>query len=299
MTKLRRSMMYVPGNKPGLMRDCMIYGADSIMFDLEDSVALDQKDAARNLVYNALTTLDLSNVETVVRINDLNGPYGKKDVEIIVKAKPDIIRLPKTETAQDITQVVELISYWEDQYHYPQGTIKVMAAIESALGVLNAYSIATASDRLVAIALGAEDYVTDLHTTRSKEASELLFARSMIVNAARAAHIACFDSVYSDVNNDEGFLYEAAMIKQLGFDGKSLVNPRQIPLLHQVYQPTQKEVDKAIQIIEAAIKAKKEGSGVCSLNGKMVDKPIIERAQRVMMLAKAYQMIDEDEYNEE
>ena len=207
MNNLRRSMMYVPGNKPGLMRDCMIYGADSIMFDLEDSVSLDQKDAARNLVYHALTTLDLSEVETVVRINDLHGPYGLKDIEVIVKAKPDIIRLPKTETAKDIEEVEEKIAYYEKQYGYEEGSIKIMAAIESALGIMNAYSIATSSKRLVAIALGAEDYVTDLHTKRSPEGTELLFARSMIVNAARAAKIACIDSVYSDVNNDEGFIH--------------------------------------------------------------------------------------------
>ena len=292
MNNLRRSMMYVPGNKPGLMRDCMIYGADSIMFDLEDSVSLDQKDAARNLVYHALTTLDLSEVETVVRINDLHGPYGLKDIEVIVKAKPDIIRLPKTETAKDIEEVEEKIAYYEKQYGYEEGSIKIMAAIESALGIMNAYSIATSSKRLVAIALGAEDYVTDLHTKRSPEGTELLFARSMIVNAARAAKIACFDSVYSDVNNDEGFIHEAEIIKQLGFDGKSLINPRQIPLLHRVYQPTKVEVEKALSVVEAAKKAKESGSGVCSVKGKMVDKPIIERAERTLLLARAYQMID-------
>ncbi len=294
MSNLRRSMMYVPGNKPGLMRDCMIYGADSIMFDLEDSVSLDQKDAARNLVYNAITTLDLSEVETVVRINDLRGLYGEKDIALMVKAKPDIIRLPKTETANDILEVDERISYYEKLYGYPIGTVKIMAAIESALGIMNAYSIATSSERLVAIAIGAEDYVTDLHTKRSAEGIELLFARSMIVNAARAAGIACFDSVYSDVNNDDGFIEEAKLIKQLGFDGKSLINPRQIPLLHEVYKPMEKEVQKAIEIVEAANKAKESGSGVCAINGKMVDKPIIERALRTLELAKAYQMIDEE-----
>lgn len=292
MNNLRRSMMYVPGNKPGLMRDCMIYGADSIMFDLEDSVSLDQKDAARNLVYQALKSLDLHEVETVVRINDLHGPYGEKDIELMVKAKPDIIRLPKTETVQDIEEVEEKIAYWEKKYGYDMGTIKLMAAIESALGIINAYNIAISSKRLVAIAIGAEDYVTDLHTKRSDEGIELLFARGMIVNAARAAKIACFDSVYSDVNNDDGFIREAKLIKQLGFDGKSLINPRQIPLLHEVYKPTEIEVAKALEVIDAANKAKKIGSGVCSINGKMVDKPIIERAERTLELAKAYQMID-------
>ncbi len=287
MERLRRSMMYVPGNKPGLIKDCMIYGADSIMFDLEDSIALTEKDSARILVYHALTYMDWSGVETVVRVNGLNTPFGKEDVKWIVKARPDVIRLPKTECAQDVQEMEKAVAYWEAQYGYPQRSIKLMAAVETAQGVLNALSIAQSSPRLMGIALGAEDYVTDLHTTRSASGIELFFGRCQVLNAARAAQIACFDTVYSDVDNDEGFRQEASLIHQLGFDGKSLIHPRQVSLLHEVYEPKAEDVQKAIRIIQAAEEARQKGSGVVSLNGKMVDKPIIERAQRTLRLAKA------------
>ena len=287
MYKLRRTMMYVPGNNPGMVKDAHIYGADSIMFDLEDSVALNEKDAARFLVYNALKSIDYEGTETVVRINGLDTPYGMEDLEAIVRAQPDVIRLPKTECAQDIIDVEGEIERIEKEAGIPVGKTKMMAAVEGALGALNAYEIATASKRLMGIAIGAEDYVTDLKTTRSPEGIELLAGRSQIILAARAAGIYAFDTVYSDVNNEEGFEKEVKLIKQLGFDGKSVVNPRQIDPVHRIYTPSQKEIDKAVRVIKAAEDAAKRGSGVVSLNGKMVDKPIIERAQRALMLAEA------------
>jgi citrate lyase subunit beta/citryl-CoA lyase len=286
MYKLRRTMMYIPGNNPGMIKDGHIYGADSIMFDLEDSVSINEKDAARFLVYNALKTIDYEGVETVVRINGLDT-CGMEDLEAIVRAQPDVIRLPKTESAQDIIDVENEIARIEKESGIPVGKTKMMAAVEGALGVMNAREIATASKRLMGIAIGAEDYVTDLKTTRSPEGIELLFGRSQIILAARAAGIYAFDTVYSDVNNEEGFANEVKLIKQLGFDGKSVINPRQIGPVHEIYTPSQKEIDKSIRVIKAAEDAKKRGSGVVSLDGKMVDKPIIERAQRALMLAEA------------
>ncbi|GAB6087605.1 citrate (pro-3S)-lyase subunit beta [Alkaliphilus crotonatoxidans] len=287
MYKLRRTMMYVPGNHPGMVRDAHIYGADSIMFDLEDSVSIHEKDAARFLVYYALTSIDYEGVETVVRINGLDTPYGQEDLEAIVRAQPDIIRLPKTETAQDVIEIEKAIEKIEIQAGIPVGTIKLMAAVESALGIINAYEIATSSKRLVGIAIGAEDFVTDLKTSRSIEGIELLTARSQLLMAARAAGIYAIDTVFSDVNDEAGFIEEVKLIKQLGFDGKSVINPRQIDAVHDVYTPSQKEIEKSIRIIEASEEALQKGSGVVSLNGKMVDKPIIERAQRVLLLAQA------------
>ena len=286
MYKLRRTMMYIPGNNPGMIKDGHIYGADSIMFDLEDSVSLNEKDAARFLVYNALKTIDYEGVETVVRINGLDT-CGLEDLEAIVRAEPDVIRLPKTESAQDIIDVENEIARIEKEAGIPVGKTKMMAAVEGALGVLNAREIATASTRLMGIAIGAEDYVTDIKTTRSPEGIELLFGRSQILLAARAAGIYAFDTVYSDVNNEEGFENEVRLIKQLGFDGKSVINPRQIGPVHEIYTPSEKEINKSIRVIKAAEEAKKRGSGVVSLDGKMVDKPIIERAQRALMLAEA------------
>ncbi len=284
--KLRRSMMFVPGNNPGMIKDAGIYGADSIMFDLEDSVAYLEKDAARFLVYNALTTLDYGDTELVVRINDLSSGIGIQDLEAIVRAQPDVIRLPKTETAQDVIDCEKEIERIEKEAGIPVGKTGMMAAIESAEGVLNALSIAKSSKRLIGIALGAEDYVTDLKTTRS-DGTELFFARGMILNAARAAGIDALDTVYSDVNNEEGFIAEATLIKKMGFSGKSIINPRQIEPLHKVFMPAEKDLIKARAIMEAIEEANARGSGVVSLNGKMIDKPIVARAQYLLELAEA------------
>ena len=291
--RLRRSMMFVPGNNPGMIRDAHIYGADSIMFDLEDSVAYTEKDAARLLVYNALRSLNFGSRETVVRINDLSSGLGIEDLEAVVRAGVQVVRLPKTDSAQDVIDCEREIARIERESGIPVGTTGMMAAIESANGVLNAAEIARASNRLIGIALGAEDYVTDLKTTRS-DGIELLFARCMILNAARAAGIAALDTVYSDVNNEEGFLAEAMLIKKLGFDGKSVINPRQIEPLHRVFMPSEKDLNKARLIMAAIEEANARGS-VASLKGKMIDKPVVTRARRLLDLYEAGSKIDEVE----
>lgn len=285
--RLRRTMMFVPGNNPGMIKDAYIYKCDSIMFDLEDSVSYAEKDSARDLVYQALKTINYGDKETVVRINDPRSQGGINDIKAMVAAKVDVIRLPKTETVDDILVCQEEIARAEKAYGYPEGTIRMMAAIESAEGVLNAAAIAKCSKRLVGIAIGAEDYVTDMKTTRSPEGTELFFARSMIIHAARAAKIAAIDTVYSDVNNEEGLIAEATLIKQLGFDGKSVINPRQIEPIIKIYTPTEKEIAHAQAVMAAIEEAHKKGSGVIALKGKMIDRPIVMRAERVLKLAKA------------
>ncbi|OJG61017.1 citrate (Pro-3S)-lyase, beta subunit [Enterococcus mundtii] len=287
-------MMFVPGANAAMLRDAPLYGADSLMFDLEDAVSLKEKDSARLLVHLALKTFDYSKVETVVRINALTAG-GDQDIEAMVLAGIDVIRLPKTETAQDIIEVDQVITLVEETYQIPVGTTKMMAAIESAEGVLNAREIAKASKRLVGIALGAEDYVTNMKTQRYPDGQELSFARNMILHSARAAGIAAIDTVYSDVENVKGFQAEVRLIKQLGFDGKSVINPRQIPLVHALYEPTEKEIQAAKEVIWGIQEAEAKGSGVISVNGKMVDKPIVERAERVIALAKAAKLIREEE----
>jgi citrate lyase subunit beta/citryl-CoA lyase len=268
-----------------MIKDIYIYQPDSIMFDLEDSVSLTEKDAARFLVSEALKQVDYQGIETVVRINGLDTEFGLEDLELIVQAKPDVIRLPKTEKAEDVWEVEKIIENLEDKYNIDKGSIKMMAAVESALGVLNASEIAKSSKRLIGIAIGAEDYVTNIKTERSPEGIELLFARSKILNAARAYNIAALDTVYSDVDNMEGFRKEVEHIKQLGFDGKSIINPKQIEIVHEVYNPKVEEVEKALEIWDTMQKAKEEGQGVVSIRGKMIDKPIIERAKRILDLA--------------
>ncbi|HEP1369115.1 citrate (pro-3S)-lyase subunit beta [Streptococcus pyogenes] len=294
MERLRRTMMFVPGANAAMLRDAPLFGADSIMFDLEDSVSLKEKDTSRALVHFALKTFDYSSVETVVRVNGLDS-CGVLDIEAVVLAGVNVIRLPKTETAQDIVDVEAVIERVERENGIEVGRTRMMAAIESAEGVLNAREIAKASKRLIGIALGAEDYVTNMKTRRYPDGQELFFARSMILHAARATGIAAIDTVYSDVNNTEGFQNEVRMIKQLGFDGKSVINPRQIPLVNEIYTPTKKEIDHAKQVIWAIREAESKGSGVISLNGKMVDKPIVERAERVIALATAAGVLSEED----
>jgi citrate lyase subunit beta/citryl-CoA lyase len=285
-SRTRRSMLFVPGANAAMVSNAFIYRADALMFDLEDSVILREKDAARRLVYHTLRHPLYQDVETIVRVNALESEYGLADLEAVVRGGADIVRLPKTDTAQDVIDIENEIARIEQQCGREPGSTGLLAAIESPQGITQAVAIAQASTRLMGIALGAEDYVRNLRTERSPEGVELLFARCSILQAARAAGIQAFDTVYSDANNEAGFLHEAAHIKQLGFDGKSLINPRQIELLHNLYAPTQKEVDHAQRVVEAAEASAREGRGVVSLNGKMVDSPVIERARLVLSRAE-------------
>ena len=284
-------MMFVPGNNPGMMADAHIYGPDSIMLDLEDSVTLAEKDAARLLVYHALQSVDYGNTEMVVRINPLNTPFGRKDIEAVVRAGVQVIRMPKTETADEVREVEAEILRVE-QLLGCVGRTQIMAAIESALGVVNAYDIATASSRMMGIALGAEDYCANLKTQRTPSGNELQLARQTIVVAARAAGIDALDTVYSNLNDMDTFRAEVEYIKSLGFDGKSIINPRQIEVVNEVFAPKEKDISKARTILAAIKEAEERGSGVVSVNGKMVDKPVVIRAQRTIDLAIASGIID-------
>ena len=287
-------MMFVPGNNPAMMQDAFIYGPDSIMLDLEDSVTMAEKDTARLLVHNALKTIDYGNTEMVVRINPLNTPYGKKDIEAVVKAGVHVIRMPKTETADEVREVEAEIEKVEKELGCV-GRTQIMAAIESTLGVINAYDIAIASKRMMGIALGAEDYSANLKTQRSPEGIELLLARQTIVVAARAAGIDALDTVYSNLNDMETFRKEVELIKQLGFDGKSIINPRQIEVVNEVFAPKEKDIQKALTILAAIKEAEQKGSGVIAVNGKMVDRPVVIRAQRTIDLAIASGIINKED----
>lgn len=299
MSRLRRTMLFVPGNNTSMVVNAGIYPVDSLMFDLEDSVALDQKDNARFVLHEALRTINYQNKELIVRINSLSNGMGQKDLDYLIPLAKVAIRLPKTDSENDVIECEKYIEMLEKNSGVKIGTTPMMAAIESANGVLNAYKIAHSSKRLIGIALGAEDLVTDLHTKRSPGGLELNFARSMILMAARSAGISAIDTVYSDLNNMEGFKAEVEMIKQLGFDGKSIINPRQIEIIHNVFSPTEKEIVDALEIVETMKEAKKNGKGVISLHGKMVDKPIIERAKRVLETAKVTGQLARIEDNNE
>lgn len=290
-------MMFVPGNNPGMMQDAFIYGPDSIMLDLEDSVTMAEKDAARLLVHNALKSIDYGDTEMVVRINPLSTPYGRKDVEAVVKAGVQVIRMPKTETADEVRELEAEIEKVEKELGC-LGRTRMMAAIESAEGICNAFVIAKASKRMMGIALGAEDYCANLKTQRTPGGAELLYARETIVVAARAAGIDALDTVYSNLDDMETFRKEVELIKTLGFDGKSIINPRQIQIVNEVFAPTEKAIEKAKKILAAIKEAEKRGSGVIAVNGKMVDRPVVIRAQRTIDLAIASGILTKEEVYE-
>ncbi len=286
MKKLRRSMLFLPGANAAMLSTAFVYQPDSIMFDLEDAVSLREKDSARLLVYQALRLPVYRTMETVVRINPLNTPFGLKDLEAVVRAGVDVVRLPKTDCAEDVHALEKEVARIERECGREVGSTKLMAAIESALGVVNAVSIAQASDRLIGIALAAFDYVMDMQTERG-DGTELFYARCAVLHAARVAGIDAFDVVYPDINDEAGFLREVELIRKLGFNGKSLINPRQIELLHNAYAPTQEEVDYAGRVVKAAEEGERAGLGVISLNGKMIDGPIINHARVVLERARA------------
>lgn len=286
--KLRRSMLFVPGDAAGMLSTSFVFKPDTVMFDLEDAVSPREKDTARLLVYQALRHPSYHDLETVVRVNELNTDYGMKDLEMAVRGGADIIRLPKTEKAADIELLDQHVTRFEKECGRPAGQTRVMAAIESAAGVVNAVSITHASPRMVAIALAGFDYLVDMQTERSSGSEpELFYARGAVLHAARAAGIDAFDVAYGDVNDMDGFLREVQIAKNMGFNGKSLIHPRQVAPLHKAYAPSDQELTFAKRVVQAAEKAKQQGLGVTSLDGKMVDPPVIAHAEMVIQRAEA------------
>jgi citrate lyase subunit beta/citryl-CoA lyase len=281
---LRRSMLFIPASSAAMLSTAFVHKPDSIMFDLEDAVALREKDSARLLMFHALRSPAYREIEKVVRINPLSTPFGRSDLEAAVRAGADVIRLPKTDCANDILELEIQVVRIERECGRAIGSTRLMAAIESAAGVVNAVAIATASPRLMGIALAGFDYVVDMQTERG-DGTELFYARCAVLHAARAARIDAFDVVFGDTDDEAGFIREAELAKRLGFNGKSLINPRQIELLHNVYAPTAQELAQAERVLAAAEEAERAGLGVVALNGKMIDAPVINRARRVVQLA--------------
>ena len=286
-TRLRRSMMFLNCQKPGLIKDPYIYKLDSIMLDLEDAVAENQKDAARFSLYHALREIDYRGVERVVRINGLDTPHWKEDVRVCVAGGCDAIRIAKTEKAEDVRKVEAAVLAAEKEFGRPAGSTLLMAAIESARGVVNINEICESSDRLFGVALSGGDYTKDLQTSISKSGVELMGARQLMVIAARAAKIQCFDTVFTDLDDMEGFRREVKMDKQMGFDGKSLINPRQIAVVHEVYTPTEKEIVFAEKVVREIETKRAMGIGVFTVDGKMIDVAFYDGAKRTIAMAKA------------
>lgn len=284
---MRRSMLFLPGNNPNMLINGNCLGADAVIFDLEDAVSPAEKDAARILVRNTMRYMDFRGCEIIVRINSIDTAYWRSDIDEILPYKPGLILLPKTGTAADVLAADAYITETEQKLGLEHGTVGLMPLIETALGVENAFAIASATKRVKALFLGAEDLTADLQCKRTKEGREIEYARTRLVVAARAAGVEVYDTPFTDVNDDEGILVDAQLAKALGFSGKASISPRHVEVINSVFSPTQKEVDYAYEVMDAIALAKKQGKGAIALHGKMIDAPIVARAQRTIDMAKA------------
>ncbi len=281
--RFRFSRLYLPGNSPAMMLNAGIHQPDGIILDLEDSVAPDKKAEARLLVRNALCQVDFYGAERMVRINQL--PAGLADLDEVVPYHVHLLLLPKCEHASQVREVVDRIQTILLK-HKQEREIFIMPIIESCLGVENAFEIATASDSVVALAIGLEDYTADLGVRRSESGEESFYARTRLVNACKAAGIQPIDSVYSDVANMDGLKKNVETSRSLGFEGMGCIHPRQVPVIQEAFVPGEDELEKARRIVEAFEEAEARGSGVVALGSKMIDPPVVKRAQKILDLAR-------------
>ena len=280
-----RSMLFLPGNNPNMLINGNCLGADAVIFDLEDAVAPAEKDAARILVRNTMRYMDFAGCGRIVRINSIDTPYWQEDLRQILPYKPDLILLPKTSCAQDAVTADAFITGLEEELGFANNTVGLMPLIETAMGVENAFSIASSCKRIHALFLGAEDLTADLRCKRTKEGREIEYARTRLVVAARAAGVDVFDTPFTDVNDDEGIVVDAELAKALGFTGKASISPRHVDVINQVFSPTTSEIDYAYEVLEAIREAKAQGKGAVALRGKMIDAPIVARAERTISMA--------------
>jgi len=287
--RFRFTRLYLPGNNPGMMLNAGIHAPDGVILDLEDSVAPAVKDEARILVRNALRTVNFYGAERMVRINQLPG--GLNDIESVIPQRPDLILVPKVEDPKEIIELDEKINGLLANSGHP---VFLMPILESALGIERAFEIASASKNIVAMAIGLEDYAADMGVQRTEEGKESLYARSRMVNACKAAGIQAIDSVYSDVANEEGLINTVTRSREMGFEGMGCIHPRQVPVIKQVFIPESDEIKKATAIVLAFEDAEKKGLGVVSLGSKMIDAPVVKRAQRTLDLAQQMNLVPEN-----
>lgn len=284
--RLRRSMMFLNAQNPALLKDAYIFGADSLILDLEDAVAENQKDAARFSLYHALTTIDYGNTEVLVRINGLDTPHWQEDIRVAVAGGADGIRIAKCESAKDVQMIEAVVLAAEKEFGKEEGRTLLMAALESPLGILNALEICMASDRLFGVAIAGGDFRKSMRVGIEKGGIEINTARGLILLAARAAGVQCYDTNYPRIEDMEGYREEVELARKMGFDGKAIINPRQIPLVHELFAPTKEEIAYSEKLLRSMNEQLGSGIGVYTVDGKMVDKPFFEEAQRIIDLAK-------------
>ena len=286
---LRRSRLYVPGSEPKYFTNAALHGADSVILDLEDSVHSSEKDAARLLVRNALRAVDFLRCEKMVRINQL--PLGLQDLDEIVPECPDLILIPKVENPSQVIEVSRRVEEVMGNYGITQ-SIWLMPILESALGIESAFAIAKASEHIVALTIGLEDYTADLGVAKTSAGAESLYARQRVVNAAHAAGVQAIDSVFGDVGDMEGLRAWGLSSRALGFEGMGCVHPLQIAVIHEAFAPTYAEIQKAERIVAAFEEAQAKGLGVVSLGSKMIDPPVVQRALKLRDRAHAIGLAD-------
>ena len=290
--RLRRSLLYVPGNMPSMLQNIPVFGSDAVIIDLEDAVPISEKDAARRLVRRFLEGYRERDKEILVRINALDTGLAQDDLREVLPALPDGVRLPKADTPETVERLDTLLTEFEEELGLEIGRFWILPSIESAEGVIHCIETARCSTRLLGIAFGAEDYTASMEIERTKTGEELRGARERVVWAAKAAGIPAIDSIFADVKDVEGLRRETALVKALGYTGKSLVNPRQIETVHEVFAPTAEEIAYAQEVLEAIQRARQMGTGVISLHGKMVDAPVVKRAFRTLRTAHAQGLVD-------
>lgn len=293
MKRLRRTMLFMPGNNPGMLQNAGILGADAVILDLEDAVSLTEKDSARILVREAIRQIDYTQVEVVVRVNPLDTEFGATDVDTIARVKPDTLMIPKADEEQ-ILRVDQMLTAIEKEEGFEAGSIQLIALIETAIGLETVYQVIKASKRVVGVLLGGEDLTSDLGIKRTKEGEEIFYARNKVATACRALRVDSIDTPFTDTNDDAGLAKDTAKAKSLGLTGKAAINPRQIDTIHAVFAPSEAELKHALRVLAAMEEAKKEGKGVFSLEGKMIDAPIINRATTTVELGKILGLIESE-----
>lgn len=289
--RARRTMMFAPANNPKMLVTAHLYGPDCVLFDLEDAVKYADKDAARDLLAEALKVVDYGDTEIFARINPLSTEFGKDDVRVLVPAGLRKMRLAMCETPEQVKELDQLLTKVEKEHGIENGACKIQCSLETPLAVMNAVSIATASSRVISISFGAEDFTRTMGAERTKEGKELFVARTMVVMAAAIAGVDAIDTVWSDLDDEEGFKEEVKTSMNLGFAGKSCIHPSQVKIVHKIFTPNKEELEKSLEIVKAAEAANINKGGVITVNGKMVDIPVIAKAEKVVRLAKSTGMI--------
>lgn len=287
----RRTMMFAPANNPKMLVTAHLYGPDCVIFDLEDAVKYADKDAARDLLAEALKVVDYGDTEIFARINPLYTEFGKDDVRILVPAGLRRMRLAMCEKPEQVKELDDLLTEVEKEHGIEVGSCKIQCSLETPLAIMNAVQIATASPRVTSISFGAEDFTRTLGAERTKAGKEIFMARSMVVMAAAIANVDAIDTVWADIADVEGFKEEVKTSINLGFAGKSCVHPSQVKIIHDIFTPSEEELEKSLAIVKAAQEADISKGGVITVNGKMVDIPVISKAEKVVRLAKSAGMI--------